>query len=108
MNAPAETEASLAPPPAHALDESGRPRFGAYAGEVVGADRMPRASLLGRLSGPLRRKRWVWVGVFGPRVFASFAVVDAGYLGQVFGCVFDRAAAPERPVEVEFLTPLAV
>jgi hypothetical protein len=101
--------ARLAPPPPHALDESGRPRFGAYAGELFGADRLSLgAGLAGLLAAPLRRKRWVWLGIFSPRVIASFAVVDVGYLGQAFGAVFDREAAPGGPAEVEWLAPLGL
>lgn len=108
MSTAAGTEASLAPPPPHALDERGLPRFGAYAGEVFGADRIRPPAGLAALARPLRLKRWVWVGVFGPRAIASFAIADVGYLGQAFACAYDREAARGAPCEIEWLAPLAL
>jgi hypothetical protein len=102
----------LPPPPAAALDARGRLQAGAFAGEPAGAERIALAPGMGRLRGLAaralrRRKRWIWVGVFAPRVFAGFAVVDAGYLGSAFAYVVDREAPGGVPVEAAWLAPLA-
>jgi hypothetical protein len=101
------TSRSLPPPPASALDGAGRPRFGAYAGEVAGAADVARAAGRGALGRALRLKRWIHVWVGSERALVGLAIADVGYLGQVFGYVFDRAAhAP--PVDVEWVAPLAL
>lgn len=99
---------ALPPAPVTAFDPDGGPRYGAYAGEIPDLDRLGAApGLFGAAARVLRLKRWLYAGVFGPRLFAGFAVVDAGYAGQVFGYAFDRAAGGE-PVEVAWTAPLAL
>jgi hypothetical protein len=108
MSAPASTAAMvLPPPPPGALDAAGRPRFGAYAGEVADAAAVARAAGRGLLGGALRLKRWIYVWVGCERAMLGLAIADVGYLGQVFGYVFDRAASAP-PVEVEWIAPLAL
>lgn len=104
------TAPALLPPPDAALDAAGRLRAGAYAGEVEGVERIAGAPLPGLLDvAPVRRlryKRWVYVGVYGPRLHLGAAIADVGYLGQVFAYVAERGSAAK--VEAGWLAPLAV
>lgn len=87
----------LLPVPDAALDPTGLPRLGAYAGALatIGLDQA-RTPGLGALAGPgraraalrrLRRKRWRWIGAFQEDLSVVAAVVDLGYIGAAWACV---------------------
>ena len=76
------------------LDESGKPRLGAYAGRM-------KDTSLARLSGTGAReglerltseKRWHFACVATPELFVGGAIVQLGYVSNAFVYVFDRQA----------------
>jgi hypothetical protein len=82
----------LTPVPGRALDDEGRPRFGAYLGLLEDASLTGLAPEL-ELHG-LRRlaaeKAWHYAALLSPRWFAALAVVRMGYGGLGFFYLFDR------------------
>lgn len=79
-------------------DDTEPPPFGRYAGVVADLDvsRWP-----GRRT---TRKAWLYLGAYGERWLAGFAIADAGWVATAFVYVLDRATGrlTERKVTVPF------
>lgn len=89
------TERTLLRAPDAVVDPaSGLPRYGSYVGTVPRVDLARVAG--GRLQRIAREKRWVYVAVASPDVFAAFAIARFGYAATCFGYVLD--AKPMRMI----------
>lgn len=88
----------LQPAPA-AVDEEGRIRYGRYAGPI------PYVNFGDRKRDRLRKKEWHYTAVTTDRHFVAFAVVQLGYVANVFAYVVDRQK-PDVPRTMEALLPL--
>lgn len=87
------------PPPPAAVDEGGRIRFGRYAGPI------PYVNFGAGRTDFFRKKEWHYTAITTQRHFVAFAVVQLGYVANVFSYVVDRAR-PETPRTMEALLPL--
>ena len=92
------TTPHLRPPPA-AVIEGGRPNLGRFDGPVRSVNIAPTG--LGRL----RLKEWHYLSITTPRHYVAFAIVDLGYVGNVFAYVVDRSR-PAAPHLMERIVPL--
>jgi len=82
----------------------GEPLFGTYAGACADTDLCLRERGVGLLRRSLSEKRWQWFSAFDDDVAVGGAVVDAGFFGNVFVWVFDRAEN-EMLVDADALVP---
>ncbi len=73
--------------PGSVVDEAGRPRVGTYSGHVPNVRWDATA---GRVKRRLQGKTWHYVGIFGERCVAAFAIIDLGWVTSAFAYVFDR------------------
>jgi len=83
------------------VGSNGRPRFGIYEKPLESFD-LKNLRRYGKSStGPVssfRLKRWQYLGACNEEIIFGLAVVDTGYLGNMFTYVFDR----ERKELLEF------
>jgi len=78
--------------------------FGTYACACADTDLRLRERGVGRFRRAVSEKRWQWFSAFDENLAVGGAVVDAGFFGNVFVWVFDRAAG-EMVVDADVLVP---
>jgi hypothetical protein len=86
-------------PAPRAVLEGGRPNLGRFDGPIADVNIVP--SGLRRM----RMKEWHYVSITTPRHYVAFAIVDLGYVGNVFAYVVDRSR-PETPHRIERIVPV--
>lgn len=87
----------LDPPPA--VIEQGRPRVGRFRAPV------PVVNISGRGLARMRLKEWHYTAITTRDYFVAFAVVQLGYVANVFAYVVPRAR-PSRVKQLELVVPL--
>ncbi|MFC1853481.1 DUF2804 domain-containing protein [candidate division CSSED10-310 bacterium] len=89
------------------INQQGKPNFGLWTGEIfdVNLQNYQRGGLCSLLK-LIREKRWQYVGIYGQKVQIGLAVVDTGYLGNVFCYAYDKEQG--RLTEIERNVPLAM
>ena len=80
------------------------PLFGTYAGAFSDTDLRLRERGVGRFRRAVSEKSWQWFSAFDEGIGVGGAIVDAGFFGNVFVWVFDRAAG-EMVVDADALVP---
>src|SRR5574341_993412 len=95
----ADGPSNLPHAPLDAIDPSGEPRFGAYAGslERIGLLRAAPRGGTGALRGLLQRKRWVYVFAANEEAMVAAAVVEAGWFAA--GLAWLNARVTDEPGE---------
>jgi hypothetical protein len=91
------------------IGSNGRPRFGICKNPLESFD-LKKLRRYGRdAQGPVsafRLKRWQYLGVCNEEVIFGLAVVDAGYLGNMFTYAFDRGK--KELLEYDIIHPLGL
>ena len=99
---------SLLPAP-QSLQTDGSVLFGRYAGPIanLATEAWDGNGLFS--ARRFQRKAWLYFGAFSERFMIGFAVVDAGYLGNAFVYVYDRATKQliEEKASIPFAFPAA-
>lgn len=96
------------------IDDNGKPVFGFHKGPVdnlnIGRYVLPgkfKMTSLGRkLMEVFRLKRWLFTGIYCKDIIFGMAIVHAGYLSELFLCVFDRKDKTTK--QYDFLVPFAL
>jgi hypothetical protein len=91
------------------VGSNGRPRFGIYRKPLESFDLGKLRRYGKRAQGPVsafRLKRWQYLGVCNESVIFGLAVVDAGYLGNMFTYAFNRET--KELLEFDIIHPLGL
>ena len=88
------------------LISQGKPQFGTWQGEITSADlRQYRRGNWSDALLPLREKKWQYVGLYSQEFIIGLAIVDAGYVGNIFGYVYNRSS--KVLWQIERVAPMA-
>lgn len=101
----------LQPAPDKLCDNNGKPLLGMYRGEYPAIAQLENLApdLQGIVNRSIRKKEWVWLGVFSPEVIAAFLVADAGYVGEVFGYVISHKSGKNiDPTQITWTAPAGI